>query len=102
MATATASTKPSHHSGSRTWRSRGGSTRGLPGAQLMPSDGDSLVRRGEGKPPPPARPDLVGVELAARALIEAVHELPRHCPGRKPPFSAIKRLARPCKSTIQN
>jgi hypothetical protein len=26
----------------------------------------------------------------------------RHCPGRKPPFSAVKRPARPYKSPIQN
>jgi hypothetical protein len=27
---------------------------------------------------------------------------PVHCPGRRPPFSAVKRPARPYKSAIQN
>jgi hypothetical protein len=32
----------------------------------------------------------------------AAHVEARNCPGQKPPFSAVKRPARPYKSPIQN
>ena len=45
--------------------------------------------------------------VARRLRLDADNELahglePRHCPGRKPPYLAFKRPARPYKSPIQN
>ena len=39
---------------------------------------------------------------AAGPFVEDVFCRRRHCPGREPPFSAVKHPVRPYKNTIQN
>jgi hypothetical protein len=44
-----------------------------------------------------------GPVVGALVVVEEVGVLGvEHCPGRKPPFLAVKRPVRPYKSTIQN
>jgi hypothetical protein len=44
---------------------------------------------------------LVQHKVAARGVRPLLHA-PADCPGRKPPFSAVKRPVRPYKNPIQH
>jgi hypothetical protein len=51
----------------------------------------------------PSRPAAAPrVCVALRAVIVAPNQPSPNCPGREPPFSAVKRPARPYKTAIQN